>query len=289
MLLALFDSDGVWRTGADDIEMVVHNYFGGIFSSSSPNSANFCSVTNSVAPRVFSAMNRLLDAKFSALEVQMALKQMHHSKAPDMSKAYDRVEWGFLESMMVKLGFSSSWIGKIMYCVSLVSYSYLLNGEVRGSLKPSRGLRQGNPLSPYLFLLSAEGLSSLLSTVEMAGHIHGLGCGRGGPSVSHLFFIDGSLLFLRAIINECLQVSQNPSLASSSSQQPLSAWLFLWHVCKEWLLMASILVRRHIISSEVCPICNSGFESVMHAIWGCPCLKPVRKSRPEFATLPRDF
>ncbi|KAL5832113.1 hypothetical protein ACOSQ4_017467 [Xanthoceras sorbifolium] len=93
-----------------------------------------------------------------------------------------------------------------MHCVSSVSYSYLLNGEVRGFLKPSRGLRQGDLLSPYLFLLCAEGLSSLLSAMERERAIHVIVCGRGGPSISHLFFADNSLLFLKAEANECLQV-----------------------------------------------------------------------------------
>lgn len=71
----------------------------------------------------------------------------------DLSKAYYRVEWKFLEAMMVRLGFAREWIKVIMACVSLVSYSFLVNEEPKGYVMPFRDLRQGDSISPYLFLL----------------------------------------------------------------------------------------------------------------------------------------
>jgi hypothetical protein len=99
----------------------------------------------------------------------------------DMSKAYDRVEWSFLESIMLKMGFNSKWISLMMECVWTVSYSVLINGEPRGYFHPSKGLRQGNPISPYLFLLCAEGLSALLAQASQTKTIQGLSISRGGP------------------------------------------------------------------------------------------------------------
>ena len=80
----------------------------------------------------------------------------------DMSKAYDRVEWKFLEKVMLRLGFSGSFVSIIISCIKSISYAVLFNGEPVGHIKPSRGLCRGDPLSPYMFLLCAIGLQGLL-------------------------------------------------------------------------------------------------------------------------------
>lgn len=80
----------------------------------------------------------------------------------DMSKAYDKVEWLFLEAMMSKMGFDQSWINLVMNYISSATFSSSINGHAKGNIIPQRGLRQGCPLSPYLFLFCTKALSVML-------------------------------------------------------------------------------------------------------------------------------
>ena len=121
----------------------------------------------------------------------------------DMSKAFDRVEWGFVEAVMEKLGFHEKWINLIMHCITIVSYSMITNGVTHGCIVPSRGLRQGNPLSPYLFVLCVKGLSALINEAARNQALHGISISCGSPRVTHLLFADDSLLFCQANGQEC--------------------------------------------------------------------------------------
>ena len=121
----------------------------------------------------------------------------------DISKAYDQVEWQFLKKMMLRLGFDEQWVALAMETIHIASYSILINGEPQGFVKPTRGIKQGDLLSPYLFLLCAEGLSAMLMRAEEQKRIQGILSCRGGVHVSHLLFADNSLLFCQAKIEEC--------------------------------------------------------------------------------------
>jgi hypothetical protein len=87
----------------------------------------------------------------------------------DMAKAYDRVEWEYLHQIMLKLGFNETFVSLVMRCVTSVSFAIKVNGVLSSTFRPTRGIRQGDPISPYLFLLCVEGLSSLLKSV---GPVH---------------------------------------------------------------------------------------------------------------------
>ncbi|KAL0409022.1 UNVERIFIED_CONTAM: putative mitochondrial protein [Sesamum radiatum] len=136
-------------------------------------------------------LNHFLNTKTKGRQGFMALKL-------DVSKAYDKVEWAFLEQVMYKLGFPSPFIRLVMLLVSSVSYSFMLGGSQFGHVIPERGLRQGDPISPYLFLLCTESFSSLLQTAELDGSIQGVSVCRQAPPISHLLFADDTLIFSRA-------------------------------------------------------------------------------------------
>lgn len=84
----------------------------------------------------------------------------------DMSKAYDRVEWDFLENIFERMGFARTWIDWVMKCVRSVSYTVLLNGQTHSHISPQRGIRQGDPLSPFIFILWAEALVHVMNKAE---------------------------------------------------------------------------------------------------------------------------
>ena len=139
-----------------------------------------------------------------------------------MSKAYDRIEWDFLKVVMLRMGFAEGWVDLIMLCVSTVSYKVLRNRAEVGPIIPSRGLRQGDPLSPYLFIICAEGLSSLIRNREKAGFLHGVKVARSAPSISHIFFADDCLLFFKANLNEARIIKSLLAIYSAASGQQVN-------------------------------------------------------------------
>ena len=124
----------------------------------------------------------------------------------DKSKAYDGIDWNFLDKIMRKIGFNEQWINLIMRCVKIVSYLVLVNGEPCSMIHPTRGIRQGDPLSPFLFLLCTKGLNGLIKEAENNGDIHGFSLCWRGPKLTHLLFMDDSLLFCKATMEECGKV-----------------------------------------------------------------------------------
>ena len=135
----------------------------------------------------------------------------------DMSKVYDRVEWPYLEAVMRRMGFTKKWINLMMLCMKTVTYSILVNGEPQGLIRTTRGIRQGDPLSPFLFLLCTEGLHGLISQAATEGELHGFSLCRRGPKLTHLLFADYSFLFCRATPQECrkvLEILETSSLCS---------------------------------------------------------------------------
>ena len=161
----------------------------------------------------------------------------------DVSKAYDRVEWSFLSGMMIKMGFPEVWVDRVMCCVSTPSFSIKINGKTYGNIIPSRGLRQEDLLSPYLFLLCAEGFTSLLAKAERDGKLNGVAIYRTAPKITNLLFANDSLIFCQANENEVQVVSDNLQLYANASGQCInfekSSAYFSSNVSvekKEWII-----------------------------------------------------
>lgn len=143
----------------------------------------------------------LANEVFHSLKARERCARSYMAVKIDISKAYDRLEWSFLEKVLRKKGFCDVWIGWIMECISSVSFSVLTNGSPYGHFLPTRGIRQVNPLSPYLYILCADVLSSMMDQAFSEHNIQPLCISVGGPPVSHLLFADDSLFFLKEDIS----------------------------------------------------------------------------------------
>jgi len=137
----------------------------------------------------------------------------------DMSKAYDRIEWNFVVGVLKAMGFQEAMVQFIFKCMSTVSYQILINGRPSRSFSPERGLRQGDPLFPYLFVLCADVLSGLFKEQVNGNKIHGIQVARRAPQISHIFFADDSLLFARANPSEADCIMETLSKYQATSGQ----------------------------------------------------------------------
>ncbi|RVX06637.1 putative mitochondrial protein [Vitis vinifera] len=147
---------------------------------------------------------QILDASLVANEV---IDYWHKRKEKglicklDIEKAYDSLNWEFFMKVLRKMGFGSRWIDGMWWCISTAKFSILINGVPAGFFPNSKGLRQGDPLSPYLFILGMEVLSTLFRRAGEGGFLSGCRLrGRGGVemNVSHLLFADDTIIFCKA-------------------------------------------------------------------------------------------
>jgi hypothetical protein len=119
----------------------------------------------------------------------------------DMVKAYDHVSWDFLLYMLRRCGFGQKWCSWIEFCISSASFSVLINGSPAGFFNSSRGIRQGDPLSPFLFVIVMEAFSRMVKALTDHSLFSGFAVGaRGGEQIliSHLLFADDTLVFCGA-------------------------------------------------------------------------------------------
>lgn len=112
-----------------------------------------------------------------------------------MGEAYDRVEWGCVEKIMLKICFHTHWVEIMIRCVQFVTYAVKINGKPQGNITPIRGLCQRDLLPPYLFLLYFKGLLALLHRSAEQGALKGAATCARDPNIFHLFFANDSLIF----------------------------------------------------------------------------------------------
>uniref|UniRef100_A0A803Q1M2 Reverse transcriptase domain-containing protein n=1 Tax=Cannabis sativa TaxID=3483 RepID=A0A803Q1M2_CANSA len=122
--------------------------------------------------------------------------------------AYDRMEWSFLDKTLETFSFGAKFQSLVAKCLSSVSFSILLNGGPLRQFKPKRGLRQGDPLSPYLFILCSELLSRMLLKSEQDGLLNGFRFARNGTPLSHFMYANDTLIFCEASGENVLEVQR---------------------------------------------------------------------------------
>eukprot|EP00253_Pinus_taeda_P024058 PITA_24058 len=135
----------------------------------------------------------------------------------DLSKAYDKASWDYLEAILTAFSFDNHWIRWIMALIKSTRFSILVNGAPANQFTPSRGLRQGDPLSPFLFVILMEGLSRLIRQAKEEGKIKGLQPFPSIPATTHQQFVDDTMLHGSSTVKEAQGFKKILNLLSEAS------------------------------------------------------------------------
>ena len=171
--------------------------------------------------------NELVDSSLRKKKCRLVCKL-------DIEKAYDSIGWEFLYKVLDKMGFGSQWLSWMKWCISTASFSVLINGSPAGFFQSSRGLRQGDPLSPYLFVIGMEALSCLINRAVDGNYLSGIKIAneRGEDlSSSHLFYADDTLIFCE----------------DDLEQLKFLSWILMWFEAMSGL-------KINLTKSEIIPI-----------------------------------
>ncbi|XP_074278178.1 uncharacterized protein LOC141601774 [Silene latifolia] len=230
-IISLFNEVGQTITNQDDLVSHITCFFTKLYSSEK------CVViiVNRLKPFMHTIISpnqgssipgRGTDSNF--IIASEILHSMHYSKSKigwfalklDHEKAFDRLEWDFIHSSLIHARIDPDTISLIMSCISTSSSHVLFNGSPSAAFQPSRGIRQGDPLSPYLFIICMEALSTLIHQSCLDRDWTPFPLGKGGVTFSHLLFADDILLFGRSSEqNLCALQDTLLSFSSSSGQK----------------------------------------------------------------------
>jgi hypothetical protein len=178
---------------------------------------------------------------------------------------------------MLGMGFHTRWVDLILRLVSSVSFSVLFNGTPLEEFRPSRGLRQGDPISPYLFLLAAEGLSGLLKQSRRSSQLEGLKVAPTAPVVNHLLFADDSLMFVKDSQEGSMEVVSLLDKYCNASGQRINvdkSLVFFSKSCPEAIRLAIKNVPNDTLNekylgmpSDVGRLLHGAFKYLKDSIW----------------------
>ncbi|KAG8374776.1 hypothetical protein BUALT_Bualt10G0030900 [Buddleja alternifolia] len=187
----------------------------------------------------------------------------------DLAKAFDRVEWSTLLLILENLGFDPKFIHFIHQCITTSSLSLLVNSTTFGYFKSSRGICQGDPISPFLVITFAKILSRLLHEQELLNQLQGIKIGRNCPPISHVLFADDITIFCRADLANAKSVLHCLNTFVDWSEQLISS-------CKSFVYFSkniSLRKKIEILHTLNMPECT---HRVKHL--GLPFCKPPKKS-----------
>ncbi|CAL1358630.1 unnamed protein product [Linum trigynum] len=224
----IFDSTVVLIPKADNPELVTQLH------PISLNNVSLKAITKAMTNHLKPVMRKLVSPRQSSFipgsqttdniivvqEVLHTLKKKKGRKGGlvlkiELEKACDMLRWDFLRDTLKEVGLPSDWIRCIMYCVEQNRMRILWNGQLSSPISPSRGVRQRDPLSPYLFVLCMERLSHMIDAVVRNGEWKALKLSSNGPQLTHLFFADDLLLFAEAETRQIRISGQRVNYAKS--------------------------------------------------------------------------
>lgn len=140
----------------------------------------------------------------------------------DLEKAYDKIEWSFIREVLINANLPHDMVSLIMSCVSSVSTSIFFNGGNIEHILPSRGIRQGDPLSPYFFILCMEAFGHLIEEKYNEKRWNPIKSSNNGVAFSHLFFVDNLVLFAKADHINCSMIRDVLDTFCTRSGQTIS-------------------------------------------------------------------
>lgn len=178
---------------------------------------------------------QILDGILLANEVAHSLKstrKMGMMLKVDMAKAFDKLNWRYIKAILEAFGFSPDWINWCMGLITSSFFAILINGTPSKCFTPTRGIRQGDPLSPFIFILAAEGLGRLMKGRILAGRLRGLHLHEGSEVQSHQQFVDDTLLMTHSAVQEARELKailQTFATASGMEVNPRKSRIYFFN------------------------------------------------------------